>query len=79
MILVSTTRWVGMSENMRVSVILEINGCLPLCYGNKGSTTLKIVIKPPFSEILSYIEKDVFYKSIYQTKPNICKKIALCK
>ena len=70
---------VGMSENMKVSVILEINGWLPLCCGNKGSTTLKIVIKPPFLEILSYVEKELFYNSICEMKPCMCKKIALCK
>ena len=25
------------------------------------------------------MEKEVFYKSIYEMKPYICKKIALCK
>jgi len=25
------------------------------------------------------MEKEVFYKSIYEIKPYICKKIALCK
>jgi len=69
-----------MSGNMRVSVILEINGCLPLCCGNKGSTTLKkIVINTPIFQKYSYIEKEVFCKSIYEMKPCICKKIALCK
>jgi hypothetical protein len=54
--LVSTTRWVGMSENMRVSVILEMNGCLPYIAGTEGSTTPKIVINPLFLEILLYMK-----------------------
>jgi hypothetical protein len=37
-----------MSENMRVSVILEINGCLPYVVGTKGSVTPKIMINPFF-------------------------------
>jgi hypothetical protein len=37
--LVSTTRWVGMSENIRVSVILEIYGYLPYVAGTPGSAT----------------------------------------
>jgi hypothetical protein len=45
-----------MSENMRVSVILEMNGCLPYVAGTEGSATLKIVINPFFSEILLYMK-----------------------
>jgi hypothetical protein len=44
-----------MSENMRVSVILEMNGCLSYVTGIEGSATPKIVINP-FSEILLYME-----------------------
>jgi hypothetical protein len=50
--LVSTTRWVGMSENKRVSVIVEMNGCLP-CVA-KGSATLKIVTNPFFRNTIIY-------------------------
>jgi hypothetical protein len=32
-----------MSENIRVSVILKMNGCLPCVAGTKGSATPKIV------------------------------------
>jgi hypothetical protein len=39
-----------MSENMRVSVILEINGCLPYVAGTEGSVTPKIVINPFFQK-----------------------------
>jgi hypothetical protein len=46
--LVSTTRWVGMSENMRVSVILEMNGYLPYVAGTEGSTIPKIMINSFF-------------------------------
>ena len=50
---VSTTRWVGMSENMRVSVILEMNGCLPCVVGTKGSATPKIG-QPLFENTIIY-------------------------
>jgi hypothetical protein len=76
--LVSTTRWVGMSENMRVGVILEMNGCLPYITGTEGSTTPKIVINPFFRNTIIY-EKYVFYIGIHKMKPCMCKKIALCK
>jgi hypothetical protein len=33
-----------MSENIRVSVILEMNGCLPYVAGTEGSATPKIMI-----------------------------------
>jgi hypothetical protein len=62
-----------MSENMRVSVILEINGCLPYVVG-----TPKIVINPFFRNTIIY-EKYVFCKGIYKMKPCMYKKIALCK
>jgi hypothetical protein len=42
-----------MSENMRVSVILEMNGCLPYVAGTEGSAITKIMINP-FLEILLY-------------------------
>jgi len=64
---------------MRVSVILKINDCSPLCCENKGSTTLKIMIKPPFFKNTIIYEKEVFCKSIYEMKPCMSKKIALCK
>jgi hypothetical protein len=73
-----TTRWVGMSENMRVSVILEMNGCLPYVAGIEGSTTPKIMNNPFFRNTIIY-EKYVFCKCIYKMKPCMCKKIALCK
>jgi hypothetical protein len=41
--LVSTTAWVGMSGNMRVNMILKMNGCMPCVVETKGSATLKIV------------------------------------
>jgi hypothetical protein len=77
--LVSTTRWVGMSGNMRVYVILEINGYQPCVVGIECSATLKIVTNPLFQNY-SYIWKIyVFCKGIYEMKPYMCRKIALCK
>jgi hypothetical protein len=67
-----------MSENMRVSVILEMNGCLPYVARTEGSATPKIVINPFFRITIIY-EKYVFCKGIYKMKPCMCKKIALCK
>jgi hypothetical protein len=49
--LVSTTRWVGMSGNMKVCVILEMNGFLPCVVGTECSTALKIVTNPLFRTI----------------------------
>jgi len=46
---------------MRVSVILNINGCLPLCCGNKGSTT-QIMIKPSFLENIIYRKRGLLQK-----------------
>jgi hypothetical protein len=60
--LVSTTRWVGMSENMRVSMILEINGCLPYVMGTEGSTTPKIMINPFLRNTIIYGEYMSFAK-----------------
>jgi hypothetical protein len=40
--LVSITRWVGMSENMRVSVILEMNGYLPFVVETRVQQHLKL-------------------------------------
>jgi hypothetical protein len=62
--LVSTTRWVEMSENMRVSVILEINGCLPYVAGTKGSATAKIVINPFFRNTIIY-EKYMSFAKVF--------------
>ena len=53
--LVSTTRWVGMSGNMSVCVILEMNGYRPCDVGIECSAALKIVINP-FLELLLYME-----------------------
>ena len=55
--LVSTTRWVWMSENMSVCVILEMNGYQPCVVGIECSTTLKIVTNPLFIITLIYTEK----------------------
>jgi hypothetical protein len=77
--LVSTTRWVGMSENMGVSVILEMNGCLSYVAGTEGSTTPKIMINLFFRNTIIYGKIYVFCKAIYKMKPYMCKKIALCK
>jgi hypothetical protein len=52
--LVSTTGWVGMSENMRVSVILEMRGCLPYVAGTEGLATPKIVTNPFFRNTIIY-------------------------
>jgi hypothetical protein len=60
--LVSTTRWVGMSKNMRVSVILEMNGYLPCVAGTEDSATPKIVINPFFRNIIIYGEYMSFAK-----------------
>jgi hypothetical protein len=43
-----------MSENMRVSVILEINGCLPYVAGTVGSATPKMVINLFFRITIIY-------------------------
>jgi hypothetical protein len=67
-----------MSENMRVSVILEMNGCLPYVAGTGGLATPKIMINPFFRNTIIY-EKYVFCKGIYKMKLCMCKKIALCK
>jgi hypothetical protein len=66
-----------MSENIRVSVILEMNGCLPYVAGTEGSTTLKIVINPFFQKY--YYGKYDLCKGTYKMKSCMCKKIALCK
>jgi hypothetical protein len=58
--LVSTTRWVGMSENMRVSVILKINGCLSYV----GSATPKIVINLFFRNTIIY-EKYMSFAKVF--------------
>jgi hypothetical protein len=62
--LVSTTRWVRMSENMRVSMILEINGCLPYVAGTEGSTTPKIVINLFFRITIIY-EKYMSFAKVF--------------
>jgi hypothetical protein len=62
--LVSTTRWVGMSENVRVCVILEINGCLPYVARTEGSTTPKIVINPFFRNTIIY-EKYMSFAKVF--------------
>jgi hypothetical protein len=54
--LVSTTRWVGMSGNMKVCVILEMNGCLPCVVGIECSAALKIITNPLFRTTLIYTE-----------------------
>jgi hypothetical protein len=53
-----------MSENMRVSVILEMNGCLPYVAGTEGSTTPKIVINPFFRNIIIY-EKYMSFANVF--------------
>jgi hypothetical protein len=78
--LVSTTRWVGMSENMKVSVILKMNGCLPCVVGTRVQQHLKLW-PTPFLEILSYMENmsvtKVFIKwnpacvKFYTNKPSL--------
>jgi hypothetical protein len=45
-----------MSENMRVSVILEMNCYLPCVVGARGSTTLKIMTNPFFRNTIIYGE-----------------------
>jgi hypothetical protein len=45
-----------MSENMRVSVILEMNGCLPYVAGTEGSATPKILINPFLKNTIIYEE-----------------------
>jgi hypothetical protein len=62
--LVSTTKWVGMSENMRVSVILEMNGCLPYVAGTDGSATHKIMINPFFRNTIIY-EKYMSFAKVF--------------
>jgi hypothetical protein len=62
--LVSTTRWVGMSENMRVSMILEMNGCLPYVAGTEGSTIPKIMINPFFGNTIIY-EKYMSFAKVF--------------
>jgi hypothetical protein len=68
-----------MSENMRVGVILEMNGCLPYAAGTEGSATPKIVINPFFRNTIIYEKYMFFCKCIYKMKPCMCKKIALYK
>jgi hypothetical protein len=53
-----------MSENMRVSVILEINGCLPYVAGTEGSTTPKIVINLFFRITIIY-EKYMSFAKVF--------------
>jgi hypothetical protein len=60
--LVSTTRWVEMSENRRVSMILKMNGYLPYVEGTEGSAAPKIVINPFFRNIMLYGEYMSFAK-----------------
>jgi hypothetical protein len=60
--LVSTTRWVGMSENMRVSVILEMNGYLPCVVGTRVQQTPKIMVNPFFRNTIIYGEYMSFAK-----------------
>jgi hypothetical protein len=62
--LVSTTRWVGMSENIRVSVILEMNVCLPYVAGTEGSATPKIMINPFFRNTIIY-EKYMSFAKVF--------------
>jgi hypothetical protein len=51
-----------MRKNMRVSVILEMNSCLPYVAGTDGSTTPKIVINPFFRNTIIYGEYMSFAK-----------------
>jgi hypothetical protein len=68
-----------MSENMSVCVILEINGYQLCVVGTKCSVSLKIVTNHLFQNY-SYIWRIyVFCKGIYEMKPYMCLKIALCK
>ena len=52
--MVSTTRWVGMSENMSVCLILETNGWRPCVVGTECSAALKIMTNPLFKITLIY-------------------------
>jgi hypothetical protein len=51
-----------MSENMRVSVMLEMNSCLPYVAGTEGSATPKIVTHPFFRNTIIYGEYMSFAK-----------------
>jgi hypothetical protein len=51
-----------MSENMRVSVILEMNDCLPYITGTEGSATSKIMTNPFFKNTIIYGEYMSFAK-----------------
>jgi hypothetical protein len=53
-----------MSENMRVSVILKMNGCLPYVAGTEGSATPKIVINPFFRNTIIY-EKYMSFAKVF--------------
>jgi hypothetical protein len=53
-----------MSENMRASVILEMNGCLSYVAGTEGSTTPKIVSNPFFRNTIIY-EKYMSFAKIF--------------
>jgi hypothetical protein len=65
--LVSTTRWVRMSENMRVSVILEMSGCLPYVAGTESLSTHKIVTNPFFRNTIIY-EKYMSFAKVFINK-----------
>jgi hypothetical protein len=53
-----------MSENMRVSVILEMNGCLSYVAGTKGSATPKIMINHFFRNTIIY-EKYMSFAKVF--------------
>jgi hypothetical protein len=53
-----------MSEKMRVSVILKMNGCLPYIARTEGSATPKIVINPFFKNIIIY-EKYMYFAKVF--------------
>jgi hypothetical protein len=62
--LVSTASWVGMSGNIRVSVILKMNGCLPYVARTESSTTPKIMINPFFRNTIIY-EKYMSFAKVF--------------
>jgi hypothetical protein len=56
-----------MSENMRVSVILEMIGCLPYVAGKESLATPKIVTNPFFRNTIIY-EKYMSFTKVFINK-----------
>jgi hypothetical protein len=54
-----------MSKNMRVSVILKINGCLPYVARTEGSAIPKIVINPFFFRNTIIYEKYMSFAKVF--------------